>query len=84
MKICPSSFRGGYESHNHKAELLSHDLKADKSELKKVIARGEVRNGLLNRVGKEQVQWGTMVTGFEKTAAGMRVKLTCDGQEKSL
>ncbi len=74
----------GYVTCNHKGELLGLDLKEEESQLKNVISRGEVRNAFLDKVGNEKVLWGTMVTSFEKTEAGMLVHLNSMGEEKTI
>lgn len=74
----------GYETRSHTGELISLDFKEDEAQLKNVICRGEVRNAFLDKVGKEKVVWGTMVTSFEKTEAGILVHLMSKGEEKTL
>ncbi len=77
---------GGYEDHMHNGngKPIQTDLKEDKSKLKKVVARGEVRDAFLETVGKNYVLWDTMVTDFKKTPEGIIVNITSNGEEKQL
>ena len=75
---------GGYESRNSEGQLLSHDLKPDDAELKNVMARGEIRESLLDMVGRDNILWDSRVTSYEKTDRGVRVHIITNGKETTL
>lgn len=75
---------GGYKSYTQQGELLSLDLKEDASELKRVVARGEVREHFLERVGKVNVLWNTVVNTFKKSDEGILVSLTSNGKDQTM
>lgn len=74
----------GYEGYNSDGQLLSHDLKTNPIDHKKVMARGEIRESMLEKLGKDKVLWDTRVDTFEKTDRGLKIHLVSNGQSLTL